>query len=95
MSPSARHVRSVSSPALNALETTSEGTPHHGSAVRAAIADGTITGGMIPKVEASMRALGEGVKRIVIGGYETNGDLASLADGTTGTTIAEEDEQRE
>ena len=51
------------------------------------IEDGVITDGMIPKVRASAGALEDGVKYVVIGGYEQLGDLQSLLDGTSGTTI--------
>ncbi len=48
---------------------------------------GVITGGMIPKVRASAGALKDGVEYVVIGGYERFGDLRSLLDGSSGTTI--------
>lgn len=48
---------------------------------------GVITGGMIPKVRASIAALDNGVERVVIGGYEKSGDLQTLLDGGSGTTI--------
>ncbi len=48
---------------------------------------GVITGGMIPKVRASTGALESGVERVVIGGYEKTGDLQTLLDGGSGTTI--------
>jgi len=51
------------------------------------ITAGVITGGMIPKVRASAGALEDGVKYVVIGGYERKGDLQSLLDGRSGTTI--------
>ena len=51
------------------------------------IEGGVITGGMIPKVRASTRALDEGVERVVIGGYEQTGNLKMLLDGGSGTRI--------
>jgi acetylglutamate kinase len=48
---------------------------------------GVITGGMIPKVHASIAALENGVERVVIGGYEKPGDLQPLLSGGSGTTI--------
>ncbi len=55
--------------------------------VLAEINNGTITGGMIPKVKASIDALSKGVGRIIIGEYWGRGSLASLLDGKTGTQI--------
>jgi len=49
-----------------------------------------ITGGMIPKVRASARALEGGVERVVIGGYEKTGNLQMLLNGGSGTTIYKE-----
>jgi acetylglutamate kinase len=51
------------------------------------IASGVISGGMIPKVRASLDALSRGVKAVVIGRYEKPGDLARLMDGAAGTRI--------
>ncbi|MDC7228086.1 MAG: acetylglutamate kinase [Spirochaetales bacterium] len=48
---------------------------------------GVISGGMIPKVESSVKALRDGVESVIIGGYTAKGDLAKLLDGTTGTRI--------
>ncbi len=53
----------------------------------AAIAAGAISGGMIPKVEAAVHALDEGVRRVVIGQFTEPGDLAGLLTGAAGTTI--------
>ena len=53
----------------------------------AEIAAGTIGGGMIPKVEAALHALREGVRRVVIGQCRAPGDLAALLTGATGTTM--------
>ncbi|MBI4818199.1 MAG: acetylglutamate kinase [Deltaproteobacteria bacterium] len=56
---------------------------------RAAIADGTIAGGMIPKVEEAFGALDKGVKSVRVVGRVGAGDLerALLADGSAGTTF--------
>ena len=62
----------------------SELTP---DAVGARVAAGTISGGMIPKVEAAVHALEEGVRRVVIGQFGAPGDLARLLTGAAGTTI--------
>lgn len=56
-------------------------------AVSEKIADGTITGGMIPKVGASLEALRAGVGTIVVGRYASAGDLHRLLRGTTGTRV--------
>ena len=52
-----------------------------------AVEDGTITGGMIPKVHSSLKALERGVGSVKIGGYRENGDLSALISGDIGTTI--------
>lgn len=51
------------------------------------ITNDVITGGMIPKVQASVSALYQGVGRVVIGDYTQKGDLLSLVQGEKGTTI--------
>jgi acetylglutamate kinase len=51
------------------------------------IQTGTITGGMIPKVQASVQALTKGVKQIVIGNYLAPGYLRQLINGEKGTGI--------
>ena len=53
----------------------------------AEIIAGTISGGMIPKVEAALHALAQGVRRVVIGQFAAPGDLANLLTGATGTTM--------
>jgi acetylglutamate kinase len=53
----------------------------------AEIASGTISGGMIPKVEAALHALTQGVRRVVIGQFSAPGDLGNLLTGATGTTM--------
>ncbi len=55
------------------------------------IRDGTISGGMIPKVRSSVSALRSGVGSIVIGTYSGAGDLALLVAGNSGTKIVEEE----
>jgi acetylglutamate kinase len=44
------------------------------------VADGTVAGGMIPKLENAFDAIGAGVKRVII-------TLASAIDGKHGTVI--------
>jgi len=58
-----------------------------GDGVRTAIASGVISGGMIPKVESSMKALADGVAGIVIGQYLADGDLERLLGGQAGSRI--------
>jgi acetylglutamate kinase len=52
------------------------------------IENGTITEGMIPKVQASIRALQKGISNIFIGSYEGRGSLSDLLTGKTGTRIS-------
>ena len=52
-----------------------------------AIQEGSISGGMIPKVEASLKALHRGVGEIVIGEYGGTGSLKLLLSGKLGTII--------
>lgn len=56
---------------------------------RAAIADGTIQGGMIPKLEESFKVLGQGVGAIHILGALGSGDLERAVDapGALGTVL--------
>ncbi|MEM5946939.1 acetylglutamate kinase [Spirochaetia bacterium 38H-sp] len=58
------------------------------SSVEKEIASGTISGGMIPKVRASVEALKSGVSHIVISNYINKGDFASLMEGKKGTTLS-------
>ncbi len=51
------------------------------------IADGTISGGMIPKVRASIGSLEAGVGSIVIGQYRERGELSRLLDGRMGSRV--------
>jgi acetylglutamate kinase len=59
------------------------------AAARAAIADGTVTGGMIPKLEEAIAVLGGGVGAIHILGKLGPGDLvrAVREPGSVGTTL--------
>jgi len=60
-----------------------------------AIARGVISGGMIPKVRSSARALEAGVGTISIGSFEHHGDLAALIRGDRGSSIVQEDTKDE
>ncbi|MCL1817571.1 MAG: acetylglutamate kinase, partial [Spirochaetaceae bacterium] len=51
------------------------------------IAAGVITGGMIPKVRSSLRAIQSGVGAVVIGEFRQKGDLARLLNHEAGTTL--------
>lgn len=51
------------------------------------IRSGVISGGMIPKVSASVEALSRGVATVIIGQYEEKGSLAALLEGAQGTQI--------
>lgn len=55
--------------------------------INAEIADGTISGGMIPKVKASLVAVKAGTNSVVIGTYDELGDLSRLISGKIGTQI--------
>lgn len=55
--------------------------------VRRHMENGTITGGMIPKVSNALTAVLHGVSRVVIGAFEQKGDLNRLLSGSIGTTI--------
>ena len=55
--------------------------------IEAEIANGTISGGMIPKVRSSLDALERGVRHIIIGEYQRAGDLGRLLSGESGTRI--------
>ncbi len=59
------------------------------SDARAAIADGTVTGGMIPKLEEAIAVLATGVGAIHILGHLAPGDLLRAAEqpGSVGTTL--------
>jgi acetylglutamate kinase len=48
---------------------------------------GVVSGGMIPKVSASVDALARGVQNVIIGQYEGAGSLAGLLEGRRGTRI--------
>jgi acetylglutamate kinase len=51
------------------------------------VASGVISGGMIPKVSASVEALARGVQNVIIGQYEGPSSLAGLLAGRLGTRI--------
>jgi acetylglutamate kinase len=53
----------------------------------AEIAAGAVRGGMIPKLEAAVHALEQGVRRVVIGRFTGAGELAALLTGAAGTTM--------
>jgi acetylglutamate kinase len=55
--------------------------------VGALVAAGVISGGMIPKVTASLDAISHGVRTVIIGRYEGPGSLGKLLAGTAGTRI--------
>jgi len=61
--------------------------------VRALIADGTISGGMIPKVEACLAAL-EGARRAIILDGRTPGALQGLLAGVIAGTIVHGDDEK-
>jgi acetylglutamate kinase len=51
------------------------------------VASGVVSGGMIPKVSASVEALARGVQNVIIGQYEGPGSCAGLLAGRLGTRI--------
>jgi acetylglutamate kinase len=55
--------------------------------VAARIEDGRIAGGMIPKVESALSALGRGAPAAVIADGRVPGELNRVQDGTAGTVI--------
>jgi acetylglutamate kinase len=50
-------------------------------------ARGIISGGMLPKVSASLEAMEHGVQRVIIGQYQGAGSLGRLLEGKEGTRI--------
>ena len=54
---------------------------------KALIGRGVIKGGMVPKVTASFDAMDKGVKKVIIGQYESPGSLARLLEGKEGTRL--------
>ncbi len=48
---------------------------------------GVIEGGMVPKVTASFDAMDRGVRKVIIGRYESPGSLARLLEGKEGTRL--------
>ena len=61
--------------ALNAVE------------ARALIARGVISGGMVPKISASLEAMDQGVRKVIIGQYDGPGALGRLLEGRQGTRL--------
>lgn len=59
----------------------------HKQGMEEEIENGVIAGGMIPKVRSSVKALEQGVKDIIIGGYMKEGDLSALIEGKAGSRI--------
>ncbi len=51
---------------------------------------GTISGGMIPKIQSSLGALEQGVRSIIIARYDTRGALHALLEGRGGTRLYRE-----
>ena len=60
------------------------------STINKEIKDGVISGGMIPKVKASLDAIKHGVKTVTISNYINKGDLKLLIDNKKGSLIREE-----
>ena len=54
---------------------------------RELIARGIITGGMMPKIAASLEAMEQGVQKVIIGQYDGAGALGRLLDGKQGTRL--------
>ncbi len=54
---------------------------------RGLISRGVISGGMVPKVLASLEAMERGVRKVIIGQYEGAGSLARLLEGKQGTQL--------
>ena len=59
----------------------------NGTSIADEINAGVISGGMIPKVKSALKAVGEGVGTVIIGGYENPKDLQRLESGEKGTSI--------
>jgi acetylglutamate kinase len=51
------------------------------------IANGTVSGGMLPKIRSALDALEHGVASLVIAQYEKKGSLADVMKGNSGTRI--------
>ncbi|OQY37153.1 MAG: acetylglutamate kinase [Spirochaetaceae bacterium 4572_7] len=58
--------------------------------IKLEIESGVISGGMIPKVTASAKAVKASVKNVVIGDYQNSGDLLKLLNSLKGSTITKE-----
>ena len=54
---------------------------------RELVSKGVISGGMIPKVTASLEAMDGGVQKVIIGQYEGAGSLGRLLEGKQGTRL--------
>lgn len=54
----------------------------------AAIKEGVITNGMIPKVRSSIQAINRGVGHVIIGQFSEEGDLSRLLSGEMGTYLS-------
>lgn len=59
------------------------------SIAEAEIAAGVISGGMIPKVRSSLGALQSGIRSVVIGGFQEQGDLQGFITGRLGTSMVD------
>jgi len=58
--------------------------------IKLEIESGVISGGMIPKVTASVKAVKTSIKNVVIGDYQNSGDLLKLLKNLKGSTISKE-----
>jgi acetylglutamate kinase len=58
-----------------------------GDEARDLVTRGVIAGGMLPKVSASLDAIEQGVRKVIIGQYDGPGALARLLDGKQGTRL--------
>jgi acetylglutamate kinase len=57
-------------------------------AARDMLASGVVAGGMIPKVEAALRAAAAGVRSVVVDGHQAGALRSALAGEPVGTRIA-------
>jgi acetylglutamate kinase len=71
------------------LDKRGELIPHLSQSSVNALAAGTLSGGMIPKVEAGLRAASVGAECLIIDGREPHALLGALDGTVTGTTITE------
>lgn len=56
-------------------------------AARALVAEGKISGGMVVKIQSSLRAVQQGLGRTIIGQFQVHGDLQKLLSHEKGTRI--------